>query len=257
MTPEPPERLNIADWFLDQRVIEGRGGRQAVLTADRTLTYAEVQSLAHRFAHLLTAAGAEPEQRVLIALPDGPEFVGALFGTLELGGVVVMANPGLSEADLAALLEYTRAVVVVTDSNAGVTVRAAAKQSRHVKEVLVIDGTALQQALAAAPSEFETFPSHRDDPAIWLFSGGTTGRPKAVIQTHRSFVNTTECYGRGVIGYREDDLTLSVPKLYFGYATGSNLLFPFSAGGATVLFPEPRTRRSRCSSTSAASARPC
>jgi hypothetical protein len=36
-------------------------------------------------------------------------------------------------------------------------------------------------------------------------------------------------------------VTLSVPKLYFGYATGSNLLFPFAAGASSVLFPEPVT----------------
>ena len=62
-----------------------------------------------------------------------------------------------------------------------------------------------------------------------------------MVQTHRSFANTTECYAKGVIGYTERDVTLSVPKLYFGYATGSNLLFPFSVGAATVLFPEAAT----------------
>jgi acyl-coenzyme A synthetase/AMP-(fatty) acid ligase len=82
------------------------------------------------------------------------------------------------------------------------------------------------------------FPTHRDDPAIWLFSGGTTGRPKAAVQPHRSYVNTTECYARHVLGYTEDDVTLSVPKLYFGYAMGSNLLFPFAAGATSILFDE-------------------
>jgi acyl-coenzyme A synthetase/AMP-(fatty) acid ligase len=48
-------------------------------------------------------------------------------------------------------------------------------------------------------------------------------------------------YGKGVIGYRESDVTLSVPKLYFGYATGSNLLFPFAVGASVALFPEPAT----------------
>ena len=95
--------------------------------------------------------------------------------------------------------------------------------------------------MAAASPALECFPSHRDDPAIWLFSGGTTGRPKAVVQTHRSFANTTECYAKHVIGYTESDVTMSVPKLYFGYATGSNLFFPFAAGGATALFPEAAT----------------
>jgi benzoate-CoA ligase family protein len=51
-------------------------------------------------------------------------------------------------------------------------------------------------------------------------------------------VNTTELFGKRVLGYRPSDRTLSVPKLYFGYATGCNLLFPFSVGGSSILFPE-------------------
>jgi benzoate-CoA ligase family protein len=88
---------------------------------------------------------------------------------------------------------------------------------------------------------FQPFAAHADDAAVWLFSGGTTGRPKAVVQPHASFVNTTRLYAQGVLGYRESDVTFSVPKLYFGYATGSNLLFPFSVGGTAVLFPEKPT----------------
>lgn len=237
---EPPERLNIADYFLDARVREGRGDRPALLTDEGTLTYRDVQALADRFAGVLAGAGLEPEQRVLIALPDGPAYVGALFGTLKAGGVVVMVNPGLPAAEIEYFLQYTRARIVIAHRETSAAFRVAAAGSRFVKRVLVA-GEDLEAALAAAPPEWETFPAHRDDPAIWLFSGGTTGRPKAVVQTHRAFANTTECYARHVIGYGERDITLSVPKLYFGYATGSNLLFPFAAGGAAALFPEPAT----------------
>jgi len=238
MTPVPTERWNIAELFLDARVREGRGGRPALLTDARTLTYAEVQALANRFAQALADAGVEPEHRVLLALPDSPEFVAALFGTLKLGAVVVMVNPGLPGSEIAHLLEYTRARVVVTHRDSAEPFRQAA---RTADAVLVVGEESFDRRVANASAGRETFPSHRDDAAIWLFSGGTTGRPKAVVQTHRSFANTTECYGMGVIGYTERDITLSVPKLYFGYATGSNLFFPFAAGGASALFPEPAT----------------
>jgi len=241
MTPGPTERLNIADYFLDARVREGRGRRPALLTESGTRSYAEVQALANRFAGVLAAAGVEPEHRVLLALPDAPEFVGALFGTLKLGAVAVMVNPGLPQAEIEYLLGYTRARALLTHRESAAPFRAAARSSPFLKSVLVAGEEGLDQSLNAAPSARDTFPAHPDDPAIWLFSGGTTGRPKAVVQTHRSFANTTECYGKQVIGYSESDVTLSVPKLYFGYATGSNLFFPFAAGGTAALFPEPAT----------------
>jgi len=80
MTFRPPEQFNMADHFLDARVREGKGDRPAVVTDTGTLTYREIQALANRFGHVLTQAGVEPEQRVMIALPDGPEFVAALLG---------------------------------------------------------------------------------------------------------------------------------------------------------------------------------
>ncbi len=100
---------------------------------------------------------------------------------------------------------------------------------------------ATTRAVDGASPELETFRSHRDDAAIWLFSGGTTGKPKAVVQSHGSFANTTVCYGQKVLGLTERDITLAVPKLFFGYATGSNLFFPFSVGAAAALFPEKST----------------
>jgi benzoate-CoA ligase family protein len=107
--------------------------------------------------------------------------------------------------------------------------------------LLATDDRLLSTKPARAGQGLETVRTHPDDPAIWLFSGGTTGRPKAVVQTHASFANTTELYAHRAMGYCEDDVTLSVPKLYFGYATGSNLFFPFSVGGSAALYPEHPT----------------
>ena len=239
-----PERLNIAERFLDARVREGRGERVALRTDAGTLTYRDVQALAERWAHVLAASGVCCEQRVLIALPDTPDFVGALFGTLKLGAVVVMVNPGLPPADARYFLEYSRARAVVTVAACAAPFADAARDLPTPTSLLVADDPAFAARLASVPPGLVTFDTHKDDPALWLFSGGTTGRPKAVVQTHASFANTTQLYGHGVIGYREEDITLSVPKLYFGYATGSNLFFPFSVGASVALFPEPATAES-------------
>jgi benzoate-CoA ligase family protein len=235
---QPPERFNIADYFLDARVREGHGRATALVTDQGALTYAEVQGRANRFGRLLLDAGVQPEQRVLLALPDGPDFVAALFGTLKIGAVVVMVNPQLAADAIAYFYAYTRARLAVTGRDTAGPFQAAARGAPLLKDVLVVDDPAVAASLAALPETLDTFPSHRDDAAIWLFSGGTTGQPKAVVQTHTSFANTTECYAKGALGYRASDVTLSVPKLFFGYATGANLLFPFSVGAAAVLFPE-------------------
>src|SRR5687767_14558931 len=140
-----------------------------------------------------------------------------------------MVNPDLSADGLAAMVALARARVAVVPP-------AAEPPVRHRVVVAQGDGPHLD-----CPAELDPATSHRDDPAIWLFSGGTTGRPKAAVQTHGSFANTTELYAQRAMGWNEDDITLSVPKLYFGYATGSNLFFPLSVGGSAALFPEHPT----------------
>src|SRR2546421_8172859 len=134
----PLEQFNIADYLLDARIREGKGDRPALLPAARTWTYRDVQALANRFGHVLTAAGVEPEQRVLIALPDGPEFVGALFGTLKIGAVVVMVNPQLKPDAIEYFYAYTRARVVVAHRDTVAAFRRAARGARHLKTILVL-----------------------------------------------------------------------------------------------------------------------
>ena len=239
MSFSPPERFNIADYFLDRRIEEGKGDRPAIRTDDSVLTYEEVQTTANRFGNLLRDAGVQAEQRVIIAIPDSPEFVGALFGTLKIGAVVVMVNPQLTREAIVYFYEYTRARLAIVHEESRAAFDAARESAAaSPEEIIVVGSPAFDERLNACSGQLDNFPTHRDDAAIWLFSGGTTGKPKAVVQSHNSFANTTECYAKRVIGYTESDITLSVPKLFFGYATGSNLLFPFAVGASTVLFPE-------------------
>jgi benzoate-CoA ligase family protein len=224
-----PEWLNIAELFLTRHLAEGRGGRVAVRLADSQLTYAGLDSLANRFGNLLRDLGVRQEERVILSLPDSGEYAAALFGILKVGAVAVMVNPALGPDGVAAMVDLARARVAIVSPE-------AAPPVRHRVVVIAGEGPHLD-----CPAELEAARTHRDDPAIWLFSGGTTGRPKAAVQTHGSFANTTELYAKRAMGWNEDDITLSVPKLYFGYATGSNLFFPLSVGGSAALFPEHPT----------------
>lgn len=238
MALEDPVQLNVADFFLDARVREGQGDRTALITDAGRLRYREVQALANRYANVLAEAGVAPEQRVIIALPDGADYVAALFGILKIGAVVVMVNPELKPDAIQYFFEYSRAVAALVAGERVESFRAAAERAAHAPKLLPVGTDAWRARIDAVPATWRNFPTNRDDPAIWLFSGGTTGRPKAAVQPHRSFVNTAQCYARQVLGYTGEDVTLSVPKLYFGYATGSNLLFPFAAGATSVLFDE-------------------
>jgi len=238
-----PERFNMAWYYLDRNVEEGRGDKRCLFWRDEAYTYREVQARANRFGNALRALGVEVEDRVLLVLPDCPEFAFAWFAAAKVGAVIAMVNPALPADDLAYYFQYTRAKVAVVDESTLDRIdplRDSFSYLRHLVVVGVDPGrhVSFAESCAKGWDRLENADTHRDDPAIWLFTSGSTGKPKAAVHLQQDLPWNTERYAKGVMGIREDDLTVSVPKLFFGYATGTNLLFPFAVGAATALFSE-------------------
>ncbi len=231
-----PDNLNIDNYFLRDRLAEGRGDDVALRLDHGTVSFAEVDARASGMASVLKDMGVSRSDRVLVVMPDGLDYVAALFGTFRVGAVGVMLNPALTLEAMAPIVEMSRATAAVVHEDYSDHFQAAVDRSKHQPKTLLAS-----DAMHLPDADVSTVVTALRDPALWLFSGGTTGVPKAVAQTHQSFVNTTELYGKGSLAVTADDITIAVPKLYFGYATGSNLLFPFSVGASTVLFEERPT----------------
>jgi benzoate-CoA ligase family protein len=266
--PRFPDDFNLASYYLFDRLAEGLGEKPAVLFGARSYTYAETAARAVNLQRALSGLGVRREERVLIILHDTPAFVWAIFGTLLQGAVVTMGNPEAPSADLAYLVRYTRASVVITIPRVAEAL-ASELSARDVRQVIVARevatgedvlapveppaglarATTLAEALARGHDLLtdpghEPLPTHRDDVAIWLFTSGSTGKSKANLHAHGDFAFNTEVYAKRTVGYAAGDVTVSVPRLFFGYATGTNLFFPFAVGATTGLFAERPTPES-------------
>lgn len=244
-----PRAFNLASYFVDRNVEEGRGGRTALIGPGGATTYAELAALTNRSGNVLRELGVHAEERVLLVLADSVEFVALWYGAQKIGAVTAEAYTFLQPKDYAYYLDYTRASVVVADATTLERIREATGSSRWLRGVLVVgapeelrSGEASFEALAAAASdEVEPAPTTRDDIAIWKFTTGTTGLPKAAVHPQHSPLLSFDWYARGVLGIREDDLVLPVPKLFFGYARDLTALYPFGVGAAGIVFPERTT----------------
>lgn len=242
-----PDRLNMAEWFLDARLAEGLGDKTAVYYGDRQISYRELVVESCRVTNLLRGLGLRIEDRVQLLLLDTPEFVTAYFGILRAGCVAVPTNTWLLAQDYAYYLEYARPRVVIVDAEVYPQLAGVWRDAPYPPIVIVVDrsgapvpdGTLDWYAeLAKQPGEARTEPTYRDDFATWLSSSGSTGKPKCVVHMHHDFVWNTIAYAQRTLGLKRDDVTMSAPKLFFGYALASNMLFPFSVGGSCVLLPE-------------------
>ena len=255
MNIEFPERFNMADYFLYHNVEKGREQKTCLYFRDEQYTYGEAVRWSNRAGNALRELGLDVEDRVLLVLPDCPEFVWTWFGASRAGGVITMVNPLLHAGDYRYYLDYTRARVAVVDESLVESFAEAAEGARHLRHVLVRETgegkfstagehnkfVSFAKTVSAMPDELMPADTHRDDLAIWLFTSGSTGQPKGAVHLHHDLPYNTECYAKRVLGITDTDLTVSVPKLFFGYATGTNLLFPFAVGGATALFAERST----------------
>ena len=239
-----PDAFNMADYFVLSNIEAGRGGKVAIRFEGRTITYAEVADNVMRVARQLVSDGLLPESRVLLCMSDRPEFVYAWFGAIKAGAVVAQINPLLPVADYAYYLDYVKPQFAFIDGDSRAAFGEAMKGNRHCgagKNVIVV-GDGFDAWLARAPKPgAEPWPTRKDDPAVWLFTSGTTGQSKGAVHCHFHFPFNTEVYAKRFIGMRESDVTISGPRLFFGYATGTNVMFPFAVGATTVLFREQPT----------------
>jgi benzoate-CoA ligase family protein len=238
--PVFPESFNMADYYVFANLDAGRGGKTAILFEDQAITYAEVADKVARVAARLIEAGLLPEQRVLLCMRDCPEFVYAWFGAIKAGAVVTQINPLLPASDYEYYLGYVKPQFAFIDAASAYAFEAARGRSRFPGSVIAVEGFAEWLAQPISDTA-RPWPTRKDDPAVWLFTSGTTGQSKGAVHCHFHFPFNTEVYAKDFIGIREDDITLSGPRLFFGYATGTNLMFPFAVGATTILFREQAT----------------
>lgn len=240
-----PERLNVADYFVDRNVAEGRGERTALLTAAGPTSYAQLADQVNRIGNVLLELGVRRGDRVLLALSDGVEFVATWYAAQKIGAVTAEVYTFLPAKDYRYFLDYTGAGVVVVDP---VTLDRMREAATGEHRLLVVGGTEpranehdLATLAARASDTLDTAPTSKDDVAIWKFTTGSTGAPKACVHTAASPVLSHHGYARGVLGIDPDDVVLPVPKLFFGYARDLAALYPFGVGGAGIAFPERTT----------------
>jgi benzoate-CoA ligase family protein len=245
-----PDTFNAASWFVDRNVAEGRGGKVAIECGDQRITYAEVLEQVNRAGNVLRECfDVRIEERVVLLLLDGPEFICTFFGAVKIGAVPIPTSTLWKPADYEYVLNDSRARVMVISQALLPQVDAIPRERlRYLKHVVVVGtsgprdlpgpkGPGLHELMADASSDLEAEPTSKDDPAFWLYSSGSTGFPKGCVHLQHDMVVCTELYGKGILNMTADDRCFSVAKLFFAYGLGNAMYCPFGVGATTILWP--------------------
>ncbi len=132
-----PRAYNAADHFIDRHLREDRGGKIALLEDTGITTYAALADRVSRAGNALRALGVDVEQRVLLCLLDGVDFVALFWGALKAGAVAVPVNTLLTTADYAHMLRDSRARVVVVSASLYPRLEPALKDLSFLRAVVV------------------------------------------------------------------------------------------------------------------------
>ena len=239
------DQANLVDVLFSQ--IEARGLLNApFLRSDAiTLTYADASDRINRVAQVLTENfGLIPGNRVLLRGGNSVGMALAWLGVVKAGLIAVATMPLLRAKELCEVIDKAQINLALCDATLMDELNIAKAQTGAVQTIvpfnLMSEADSLAESLEAKAAQkdgvFKQCLTAADDVALMAFTSGTTGKPKAVVHTHRDVLAACEAWPRHVLQATPDDIVMGSPPLAFTFGLGGLLLFPFWAG-ASVYFP--------------------
>jgi long-chain acyl-CoA synthetase len=199
-------------------------------------SYSALQASIAGFAAGLRQLGVRPGERVAIILPNIPEFAIAYYAVLSVGAVVVSMNSRSTQDEIRFILNDSTATAVVTVGDLRGQVPDA--DSGQALRVIVADGArdgdiAMESRVLPSSTHAPATDRERHDPAVILYTSGTTGAPKGATLSHGNIVSNVWSFVHNC-GFRvEDRILLQLPLFH---CFGQNALLNSSLfAGATIV----------------------
>src|SRR2546423_3415664 len=137
-----PEIFNATTYFVDGNVSRGRGQRIAIECDDEKVSYQQLLDRTNRVGNALRELGVRIEERVLLLLPDIPEFLYCFFGAIKIGAVAVPVSTSAKIHEYEHMLVDSRAgVAVVHESFLPLIDQIPRERLRHLRHVIVAGST--------------------------------------------------------------------------------------------------------------------
>lgn len=269
-TLEPYPEKTLLDVL--REAVQAGPDRPALLFKGAAISYAELDRQSDAFAVALVSSGVQPGDRVALLMPNSPQMIVAEFGIWKAGGIVVPVNPLYTEQELVhvfrecgaktavvltlfydkvnSLRERTPLRRVVTSGikeylpAAKRLLFTLLKERREGHRVAVRPGDLrMSEMIASHAGRKSSVPAAKpEDPAVFLFSGGTTGNPKCAIGSHHAMIISgmqIAVWFGVVLDRRSDIIVLNMP-LFHVYAQLGIMTSGLIRNFPLALVPNPR-----------------
>ena len=217
-----PEKINFAQVALDKNVLEGRGSKVAILYKNLKITYLELQRDTNRLANALRSLGIEKNDRVMLRSPNRPEFVVACFACWKIGAIPVLVNHMLRPEEIIFRANDSEAKAIFVNSDSFSDVERALKEFRALRHLILLGDRVekylyYEDLLSGQSDEVQMEETTKDDIIRIIYSSGTTGKPKGILQTIGDAVASREITARYLINLKAEDVVGGHPAFTFAY----------------------------------------
>lgn len=212
--------------------------RTALVFGSKEISYAEVLRESCRVASAVRAAGAKQGERVAILLDNSPEFVYAYFGILLNRSIIVPVNHMFKREEIKYILDDSGAIGLITSAAYASIADELKAMTENLAFVLQVSG-AKEQPVDTSFARFVGGPERPAEPAVFLYTSGTTGHPKAAVLTHGNLLSNIHSSSQ-CIRVTPKDTFISFLPLFHSFAATVCLLMPLETGARTVIMKSPR-----------------
>lgn len=194
------------------------------------LTYSQFNNRAMCAALLLQRYGCRRGDRVIIGLGNSPDFFVVLFACFHAGLIAVPVDANLAIGELRVIIDHSAPSIIVADRS----VEAKFKQFSTACRFLLYTGDA--DATETADKDEPAVRATPEDPALLLYTSGTTGHPKAVLYTHAALMSKLDALKRW-FEFDESYTSLCLLPTHFGHGLICNCLITFAYAGTLIIAP--------------------
>lgn len=248
--PEEIDIPNISLVDLFKRSVEEHGEAVCTIFNGKTLSYQQIDAQSDSLARYLLVNGLGKGDRVGILIPNTPTFVISYYGILKAGGVVMALNPAYRPTELQKLASESGIRFLILPASSYDMVKSV-QSDTQIERLVVIEGGALGKTSSdilwkdmldkyrnGQPVDCRT---QSEDPAVFQYSGGTTGKPKCAIGLHRNLVANVYQFSHWLVNTEpgKETVLAAIPLYHvYGMVLGMNLAVKMGAG--MILISNPR-----------------
>jgi acyl-CoA synthetase (AMP-forming)/AMP-acid ligase II len=211
---------------------QARGAHPAVICGEQSISYAALDRLVSRVAASLQRDGFRAGEAVAICAASSIRYVAAFIGIVRAGGAVTPLSPSATAEQLSGMLSDCGARLLFADED--VLASLANRLEGGDIAAVALDGPAFEGWLVQEEVRFAPVTVSPDQPFNIIYSSGTTGLPKGIVQSHR--MRWPHCIPGEVPGFGPDAVTIVSTPLYSN-TTLVSLLPTLAGGGTAVLMP--------------------